>query len=402
MPATSPKPASPPASPPSAPPGALVLGLLLFASSLTVMAGATIAPSLPALRYHFVATPQADLLVRLVLTIPGLAIAASAPVAGWAADRIGRKPVLLAGLVLYVLAGASGLVLDSLAAILVGRVLLGVAVGLVMTAATTLIADLYAGPERERVLGVQAAAMGLGGVVFLTLGGALAEFSWRGPFAVYLAPLLALPLFLLLIKETARREPGARPAAAIPLRAVLTIYAIAFATMIVFYIIPVQLPFLLRGLGAPSPTLAGAGIATATFASAMTSLFLLARLRKRLSVPMTLALSFAAIAVGYGVIAAAPAPALAFVGLVLAGFGLGLQMPALVGWLQSVVPPEARGRAAGGYTMAVFLGQFASPFVHAPAAAMVGYAGSYAVAAALALLLMGAMFAVRPPATRTA
>jgi hypothetical protein len=48
----------------------LVKGTLLVASALSVMAGATIAPSLPAMQAHFSEVGQADLLVRLVLTVP--------------------------------------------------------------------------------------------------------------------------------------------------------------------------------------------------------------------------------------------------------------------------------------------------------------------------------------------
>lgn len=372
----------------------LVLPLLLFASSLTVMAGATIAPSLPGLRDHFIAVPNADLLVRLALTIPGLAIAIAAPLAGSIADRLGRRPVLLAGVVLYSLAGASGLVLDSLTAILIGRVLLGFAVGMVMTAASALIADLYAGPERERVIGLQAAFMGLGGVVFLIGGGLLAEQGWRGPFAIYLLPLAVLPLLALAIREPAAAAPKAGDAVRFPVSTAALIYAFAFVGMIAFYIIPVQLPFLLRSINAPSPTLAGIGIATSSLSSALTSLLLLKLIRKRLSIQLTLVVSFLAMTAGYVLVSMAATPAAVLAGIAVAGFGLGLQMPALVGWLQSEVPPQARGRAAGYYTMAVFLGQFVSPFVHAPMARMFGYSGSYLGAAVLTLGLAAAMLTI--------
>ena len=55
---------------------------LLVVSSLTVMASATIAPALPAMHAAFSDLPNVDLLVRLVLTIPGLFIVLGAPAAG--------------------------------------------------------------------------------------------------------------------------------------------------------------------------------------------------------------------------------------------------------------------------------------------------------------------------------
>ena len=47
---------------------------LILVSTLTVMSGATIAPSLPAMREYFAEVPHADYLVRLVLTLPALLI----------------------------------------------------------------------------------------------------------------------------------------------------------------------------------------------------------------------------------------------------------------------------------------------------------------------------------------
>jgi MFS family permease len=52
------------------------------------------------------------------------------------------------------------------------RQVLGLAVAGVMVSATTLIADYYSGPARAAFMGLQAGFMGLGGVVFLTLGAA--------------------------------------------------------------------------------------------------------------------------------------------------------------------------------------------------------------------------------------
>ena len=144
---------------------------LLLTSTLTVMSGATIAPSLPAMQEYFADVPNSALLVRLVLTIPALFIAIGGLFAGQLVDRLGRKPLLVGSTLVYGLAGASGLVLNSLGTILVGRALLGLSVAGIMTGVTTLIADYYTGQSRANFMGLQAAFMGLGGVVFLSVGG---------------------------------------------------------------------------------------------------------------------------------------------------------------------------------------------------------------------------------------
>jgi MFS family permease len=92
---------------------------LLLVSTLTVMSGATIAPSLPAMREYFADVPNADYLVRLALTLPALLIALGAPAVGVIIDRLGRKPLLLIALILYGLAGSSGLILNGLNLILI-------------------------------------------------------------------------------------------------------------------------------------------------------------------------------------------------------------------------------------------------------------------------------------------
>ncbi len=115
---------------------------LLVASMLTIMASATIAPSLPAMLKHFESVPNSAYWVRLVLTLPALFIAISAPILGILVDSIGRKPLLLIALIVYGLAGSSGLWLESLETIIIGRALLGVSVAGIMIATTVLIADL--------------------------------------------------------------------------------------------------------------------------------------------------------------------------------------------------------------------------------------------------------------------
>lgn len=177
---------------------------LLVTSTLTVMAGAIIAPSLPAMQEHFATVPNVDFWVRLVLTMPALFIVIGAPFAGMIIDRFGRKWLLVIGAILYGLAGSAGYILPSLTALLVSRALLGLAVAGVMTSVTTLIADYYDGPSRAQILGFQAAFMGLGGTIFLTTGGFLADLDWRNPFLIYLFAFMILPFIITALFEPSR------------------------------------------------------------------------------------------------------------------------------------------------------------------------------------------------------
>ena len=94
---------------------------LLFIATMTIMAGATISPALPAIEQVFRSTEHVELMSRMVLTLPSIFVAACAPIAGALADRFGRKKLLIASIVLYGVSGVSGLFVDSLVALL-GRV----------------------------------------------------------------------------------------------------------------------------------------------------------------------------------------------------------------------------------------------------------------------------------------
>lgn len=126
---------------------------LLLISTLTIMSGATISASLPGIAARFADMENVALLSRLVLTLPAVFIALFSPAAGFLVDRFGRKPLLVASLALFTVAGASGLFLDTLPGLLVGRAALGIAVGGIMTATTALVGDFFQGPARDRYMG---------------------------------------------------------------------------------------------------------------------------------------------------------------------------------------------------------------------------------------------------------
>ena len=373
---------------------ALTLFALLASATLTVMAGATISPSLPGLVAHFADDPRAEWLVPFILTAPGLAIAIAAPLSGFVVDRTVKRNVLAVGIVLYVLAGSSGLYLNSLEAILVGRLFLGLAVGAVMTASIALIADVYDGPQRQKVLGWQAASMGLGGILFIGAGGLLGQLDWRGPFAVYLVPLVLLPLIWRAVPPT---PPRPRVAGTIdepfPWRHALPIYVLAAASMLTFYVIPTLIPFVVadmvgveRAAGFTGLTVAAAMIASSAASTQI------ARVRRHFSPPAVAALSFAIVAVCYLFISTGLTLPLLMLALAGIGAGLGLLMPSNNAWLLSRIPDQMRGRASGGMTMSLFLAQFSSAFVGGALADWGGldfvYLAMGLFAAALALLML--------------
>ncbi|MES1023677.1 MFS transporter [Gloeocapsa sp. BRSZ] len=369
----------------------LVKATLLLVSTLTVMAGATIAPSLPAMRQHFSDVANADYLVRLVLTVPALFIAIGAPIAGTIIDRFGRKGLLSLAVFLYGLAGSSGFLLDAIKLILVGRMLLGLSVAAIMTTATTLIADYYLGAARAQFLGLQAAFMGFGGVVFLTLGGYLADVNWRLPFLIYLIAWLILPLVLLILPEPQRTvrtasQPLDVTSESIPWMLLIVTYGIALLTQIVFYMIPVQLPFYLQQLTNANASQSGIAIALATLATSISALSY-QHLKARFTFTNIYAIAFGLMGIGYLVISFARSYELVLIGLAIAGLGIGLLMPNMNVCLTSSTPVALRGRILGGLTTSFFLGQFTSPLVSQPLSTWLNLSTTYRLAGGFMLVV---------------
>jgi MFS family permease len=359
-----------------------VAATLLAVASLTVMANATIAPALPGLRDTFAEVPYATTLVGLVMTLPSLFIVLTAAVSGMVADRIGRRPVMIAGLLLYGIAGASGAFVDGLPAMLIGRAFLGAGNGALMTSALAMIGDLYQGPARERFVGVQGATLASSGVLFMISGGLLAELGWRYPFLAYAAALALIPFVRVLLPETLpeKKVGGEGTKERLPVATLAVLGPIAFLAMVAFYLVPTQLPFRLLDVGVKSPSVAGLAIASNTLTMALVALSF-ARVRRVLSPFAIHTLVFVLMAAGYTVVGWSGSLAGTVAGAAIAGAGLGLFFPNNNSLLYARTPPSVRGRAAGIMTTCVFSGQFASPLVSGPIAERVGYGATFEIVA---------------------
>ncbi len=370
---------------------------LLVGSTLTVMSGATIAPSLPQIEQTFAGAENVALLTRLVLTIPALFIALGAPLVGALTDKLGRLPILFTSLFLYGLAGTAGLYTETLFQLLFSRALLGVSVAGIMTSITTLIGDYYEGEERNQTMGLQAAFMALGGFVFLTVGGMLADISWRWPFAVY-----AFVLFVIPASYSALREPvntTATPKGELQKKSMPIVekwlvgltFFVALLFMIIFYMIPVQLPFYLKQIGVESSTQAGVAIAALTLSGGITSLFY-RKIKQLLTFNAIYTFLFLLSAIGYMLLSYAETYTLVLFAQVIGGIGFGLFMPNANTCLLNMAPLHLRGRIVSGMTAAVFLGQFLSPVAVSPLLAYTGLALSYRIAGFVLLSLTSIYF----------
>jgi len=362
--------------------------ILLICSSMTVMAGSIITPALPAIGQFFAAHP--DWAVKLILTLPALVIAVVAPFIGSLADRWGRKKLLLLSLLIYALGGVAGVLVSSIELMLLSRAVLGLGVAGIMSLVTTLIGDYFAGDARRKLMGLQGSFMALGGVVYLNMGGLLAEISWRGPFLVYLLALVVLPFAAWLLHEPDRSEAQAEAAAApvkVPFWPIAGVYALGFFSMMSYYIMPTQFPFLVMEKTGLANFWVGLAISVATFTAAFVGL-MYGRLRSRPDYRLVQGIGFAGMGAGYVVMYLADSYLGLLLGCALGGLGGGLMIPNLNMWLMELAPAAVRGRVMGGYSSVFFTGQFMSPLAAAPVLMFWSLNGVFLVWA-LGLFLVG-------------
>jgi MFS family permease len=372
------------------PPGKMKLTLLLV-SSLTIMSVITISPALPQMAFAFADVENAEFLVKLILTIPALFIAVFSPITGRLIDKHGRLRILWFSLALYAVSGAAGFFLNNLYHILISRMILGTAVGMSMTIVITLIADYFEGLERQKFVGLQVAFMSLGGILFIGLGGFLADISWRLPFLIYLFSLIVLPLSILYLHEPGIVKKNLSVTSNIKAPGIIWFLFLNTMTMwIIFFIIPVQIPFYLKSIGVEKNVLIGAAIATSTLFSAMSS-FSYSRIKGRLSFLAIFGIGYSLMAAGFFTVSTSHSYGWVLVAMMLSGLGMGIMIPNTNMWVMKIAPVEIRGREIGKLTTFWFFGQFISPVIIFPVLRVLSLSSTF-MAGAILLFSISASF----------
>lgn len=369
---------------PNPPSGWLLLALLL-SSCMVVVSSAGLSAALPALRDRFADTPHVGLLVRMAPTMPAAMIALTAFIVGTFVDRIGRRPVLIASLVLFGAAGSVGSLLPSLYLILASRALLGLAVVGLMTSCTALIADYLDGDHRARFMGVQGGTMAFSGVLVLIGGGVLSDINWRAPFLVYLVGWLLLPFVIAVVCEpmesdapfhdvgrTERRVDG--PGA--PLITVGILCILVFLTQITFNVLPVQFALHWESVSGASGSESGVYLGGSSLFCGVAA-FCYGPFKRRLTYPIITAGCWGVMGAGFVMIGLAESAITMIPAILVAGAGAGMVMPNLMAWLAEVTPSQQRGRALGALMTSVYIGQFSSPLAAQPILGMASSGALY-------------------------
>ncbi len=184
---------------------------LLFATMFVVMVGfGIVIPTLPFYARELGAT---SFQMGLLVTVWAGAQLVSAPFWGNLSDRVGRKPILMLGLLGFSLAFFLLTLARSMTTLILVRVIGGILSASTVPTAQAFIADVTTPENRGPAMALIGASFGVGFVFGPAVGGLLAPFGVTVPFyAAAAAGLVTLPIAYLVLPEShprLRRPAGA-------------------------------------------------------------------------------------------------------------------------------------------------------------------------------------------------
>ncbi len=184
-----------------------LIGLIALLSAFVPLSTDLYLPALPSMSTQFNAPVN---LVNLTLILFFVFYSIGTLVWGPLSDKYGRKPALLVGLTVYIIASALCASAPNVYALVFFRVLQAAGGSTAGTVATAIVKDVFDGRRRESILALVQSMVLISPAVAPVLGAALLQItSWRGAFLVLtLIGLVALAGSLALEETIAQRTPG--------------------------------------------------------------------------------------------------------------------------------------------------------------------------------------------------
>jgi MFS family permease len=310
--------------------------------------------------------------VGLVGACFGLGTLAAGPLGGTLADRLGRRPTLIAALLASATCATWLGLVRTPALVVPGVFAFGVAASSVFPALFAMVADVVAEPDRPRAFGLLYWANNVGISLSAVVGGLVGERSW---LLLFLADAMTTALFAIVVwrKVPESRAPGAGgPALAAPgpergWGAVLAdapfvaFVAVLVVFLAVFFQFQVVLPLTMTRAGF-GPAQIGRVMAVNGLLIATLQPFA-ARVFGGRDPGRVLALGALFGGVGYGAYAVCETVPQYALATGIWTLGEITTMPIAIAVVSEMAPPELRGRYNGLYSLSFGAGQTLAPLV---------------------------------------
>lgn len=332
---------------------------LLLCATLTIMVGAAVAPGLIAIAKGLQFTQYPSLLI----TLPALGAIIFAPLFGRWIDKHGARKTLLLSLWSYCVLGLSVVLLSSEILIAANRIVLGGFAAGVMAAGTALISQWYTGEARLKMIAKQGMAIELGGVIFLFIGGILAQAHWKAAFLLYgiaavcaLLVVFSVPSNQKILTSRNRTSDHKAKDVVSSFSGIKSILSFAVCAMALFFSMVVSLPQHLEALDYSEAHIGY--ILSYISLVAVVAASLLPRFVKAIKEKRTLSLSFLCFGAALFVFGSFSEIQAIMLAATFAGTGFGLSIPLLNHATVEISQEENRGKNLSFFAMAVFAGQF--------------------------------------------
>ena len=358
------------------------------------------------------------LLVALVSAASAAPRMIAGPVAGYLTDRFGRRPFIVLGAVLHIVALIGQFSSESYVGFLLLEVVGGTGIAVWMTSSSALLADATQVETRGRVVALRSTASRTGVLAGPVVGGIVASvFTLRHVFLfIALTKLVVIIVTLLLIRESRRRlEPSERPAA-LPRWRMPRVDLSMFRTR-AFFALSVgtfTVGGVLGGTGAfrtlfPVQAAAGAGLSEAGIGNliAIAGLMALAAslpagiAADRIGRKRPLIAGLVGAALGVWLMADMSSFGSALLAVVVFGTAEAFATGTVMVYAMDLAPEDRRGAFLGAWQLSMNVGQMGGPLAVGAIADAGGFAVAFAAVAA-ALVAGAAMIAVFGTETRRA
>jgi len=184
-----------------------VVALVALLSAFVPLSTDLYLPALPTMGDYFSVSVH---LTNLTLILFFLFFSAGLLFWGPLSDKYGRRPVLLVGLTIYILASGACALSESIYLLILSRILQAIGGSAASAVATAMVKDLFDGRQRESVLAVVQSMVVIAPAVAPVLGAYMLTFtSWRGIFWTLAGIGLFSMAGVLVLEETlAHRYTG--------------------------------------------------------------------------------------------------------------------------------------------------------------------------------------------------